>query len=177
LAQRSRTAGTRRLLGQAEPDLVEVGRHVRAARDMGEFKAFCIAAPIHSRKAYDLIAIADAVDAGRLQGTVIQEIGWAKARVIAERAATKSEARRGLAFARKNTLPALVAYFQGGGTGMKLITKSFHLTEHQADELEITLVQAGAKRRQGRLDGRADALMRILRDYRRSKNRQAGSNR
>src|SRR4051812_22763090 len=100
------------MLAQAEPDLVAVGRLIRAARIRGEFKIFCDAVSLHTRKAYDLIAIADAVDAGRLQGTVVQEIGWSKARLIAEHAATKTKARRAMAFARKNTLAALSAYFQ-----------------------------------------------------------------
>ena len=51
---------------------------------------------------------------------------------------------------------------------MKLVTKSFHLTMHQAQALENALVQAGAQQRQGRLDNRADALMSILREYRQS---------
>jgi len=156
------------MLAQAEPDLVSVGRLVRAARNEGNFKAFCDAVSLGTRKAYDLIAIADAVDAGRLQETVVQEIGWAKARLIAEKAATRSKVRSATAFARKNTLPALAAYFQGGGAGVQLVTKSFHLTMHQAQALESALVQAGAQRRQGRLDNRADALMRILREFTKS---------
>jgi len=154
------------MLAQAEPDLVSVGRLIRAARNRGNFKAFCDALSLGTRKAYDLIAIADAVEAGHLPETVVQEIGWAKARLIAERAATKSGARSAVTFARKNTLPALVAYFRGGGAGVKLITKSFHLTVQQAQYLDATLVEAGAQRRRGRLDNRADALMRIVREYR-----------
>jgi hypothetical protein len=46
--------------------------------------------------------------------------------------------------------------------GTKLITKSLHLTVRQAKELKMALVQAGARRRHGRLDKRADALMQIL---------------
>ena len=115
----------------------------RAARDSGDFKAFCEAVSLHPRKAYDLIAIADAVEAGRLQGTDVQEIGWSKARLIAEHAATKGKAKSALGFARKNTLAALAANFQGNGTGAKLITKSFNLTAQQAKQLETALVQAG----------------------------------
>jgi predicted Zn-dependent protease len=168
LVQKSGIREARRLLAQANPDLVAVGRLARAARNSTEFKAFCSAVGLGTRKAYDLIAIADAVEAGRLQEVVVQEIGWAKARLIAEHAATKSKARQALAFARKNTLAALVAYFQGSGAGVKLITKSFHLTVQQAQYLDSTLVQAGAQRRGGRLDNRADVLMRILRAYRQS---------
>jgi hypothetical protein len=51
---------------------------------------------------------------------------------------------------------------------VQLVTKSFHLTMHQAQALESALVQAGAQRRQGRLDNRADALMRILREFTKS---------
>jgi hypothetical protein len=156
----------RKLLAQSEPDLVAVGRLVRAARDNGDFKTFCDAVSLHPRKAYDLIAIADAVEAGRLQGADVQEIGWSKARLIAEQAATKSKAKRALGFARKNTLAALVAYFRGDGAGVKLIAKSFNLTRHQAQELDATLVQAGARRRQGRMENRAEALMTVLRGYR-----------
>jgi hypothetical protein len=132
LVQQSGVARARQLLARAEPDLVAVGRLVRAARIRGDFKAFCAAVKLGPRKAYDLIAIANAVEAGRLQSTDVQEIGWAKARLIAEQAATKSKARRALTFARKNTLPALFAYFQGNGAKISLVTKSFHLTVQQA---------------------------------------------
>jgi hypothetical protein len=107
----------RKLLAQSEPDLVAVGRLVRAARDNGNFKTFCDAVSLHPRKAYDLIAIADAVEDGRLQAADVQDIGWSKARLIASHAATKSKAWRAVAFARKNTLAALLAYFQGEGVG------------------------------------------------------------
>ena len=111
------------------------------------------------------MAIADAVDADLMKASLVQEIGWSKARLIAERAATKPEARRALAFARNNTLPALTAYFQRNGRGTSLVTKCFHLTKTQADELDATLVRAGAQRRKGRMSGRSDALMLIVRDY------------
>ena len=168
----------RRLLAQAQPDLVEVGRLVRAARIRGDFKAFCAAVSLGTRKAYELIAIADAVNAGRLQEAVVQEIGWSKSGLIAERATTKSETRRATAFARKNTLAALSAYFKENGTGTKLVTKCFHLTENQAQQLETALDQAGARRRQGRMDNRAEALMSVLREYRQPKEtRPAGRKR
>jgi hypothetical protein len=107
----------------------------------------------------------------RLIGTyfrkrVVQEIGWSKARLIAERARTKPDARRAIAFARSNTLPALTAYFQHEGKGVALVTKSFHLTKTQADELNAALIKAGAQLRKRRMNGRTDALMRILRGYR-----------
>jgi hypothetical protein len=156
----------RKLLAQSEPDLVAVGRLVRAARDNGNFKTFCDAVSLHPRKAYDLIAIADAVEDGRLQAADVQDIGWSKARLIASHAATKSKAWRAVAFARKNTLAALVAYFQGEGVGAKLVTKSFNLTVHQAQQLESALDQAGAQRHHGRLDNRAEALMTVVRGYR-----------
>ena len=49
---------------------------------------------------------------------------------------------------------------------MALVTKSFHLTKSQADELDAALVKAGAQRRKRRMNGRTDALMNILRGYR-----------
>jgi hypothetical protein len=175
LVQKTSIGKARKLLAQSEPDLVAVGRLVRAARDNGDFKAFCDAVSLHPRKAYDLIAIADAVEAGRLRGADVQEIGWSKARLIAGHAATKSKAKRALEFARKNTLPALVGYFQGDGAGVTLIAKSFHLTVQQAQELDATLIQAGARRRQGRMENRAEALMSVLREYRlRTKPHQRG---
>lgn len=165
----SHTRQARSLLGRAEPDLVAVGRLLRDARHRREFTQFCGAVGLHSRKAYDLIATADAVDAGFLNASIVREIGWSKARVIAAQARAKAEARRAVAFARLNTLPAVVAYFKQGGAGPRLITKSFHLTERQAQELEHALLQAGALQRYGRLEYRADALMRILRGYRQPK--------
>ena len=79
---------------------------------------------------------------------------------------TKPDARRAIAFARSNTLPALTAYFQQEGKGVALVTKSFHLTKTQADELNTALVKAGAQLRKRRMNGRTDALMTILRSYR-----------
>jgi hypothetical protein len=146
-------------------DLVSLGRRIRDARESGRFASFCSSVPIHSRKAYDLIAIANAVDAGLFEAKIVQEIGWSKARLIAENATTKKKAQQAVAFARDNTLPAVVGYFQRNGAGKKLITKSFHLTAGQAKVLEAALVQAGARRRHGRLDNRAVALMQILREF------------
>jgi hypothetical protein len=150
---------------KSEPDLVGLGRRIRRARDRGELRLFCDAVLLHSRKAYDLIAIADAVDAGLLQEEVVQEIGWSKARLIAERAGTKPTARRAIVFARNHTLPALVAFFKHDGNGMALVTKSFHLTPEQARELDAALLRAGARQQGPRMDGRNDALMRIVRSY------------
>jgi hypothetical protein len=151
-------------LDKADPVLL--GRRIRQAKGRGEFDSFCLSHRIHSRKAYDLIAIADAVDRDLLQEKVVQEIGWSKARLIGERARTKPDARRAIAFARSNTLPALTAYFQHEGKGVALVTKSFHLTKTQADELNAALIKAGAQLRKRRMNGRTDALMRILRGYR-----------
>jgi hypothetical protein len=166
LVQKSSIGRARKLLAQSEPDLVAVGRLVRTARDNGNFKTFCDAVSLHPRKAYDLIAIADAVGTGRLHAADVQAIGWSKARLIAAHATTKGKAWRAVAFARENTLPALVGYFQGNGAGVKLIAKSFQLTVQQAQQLESALDQAGAQRHHGRLDNRAEALMTVVRGYR-----------
>jgi hypothetical protein len=164
--KRSARKSTRRAPSKSNgSDLVSLGRRIRHANLRKEFASFCASVPIHSRKAYDLIAIANAVDAGLFQAKAVQEIGWSKARVIAQRANTKSIAQDAVAFARTNTLPAVVGLFQRNGAKTKLITKSFHLTVGQAQELETTLVDAGAQRRHGRLDNRADALMRILHEF------------
>jgi hypothetical protein len=61
---------------------------------------------------------------------------------------------------------AQVAYFQGNGTGTKLVTEIFHLTVHQAQQPQAALDQAGGWRRQGRMEKRGEALMSILREYR-----------
>jgi hypothetical protein len=165
LPQRKPVLAARKLLVGAKPDYVEIGRLARAARHAGGFKAFCDEVPIHSRKAYDLIAIADAVDAGFLAAEVVSELGWTKVRFIASRARTKSAARSALTFARKNTVPAIVAYLRAPMAAEKLITKSFNLTVKQARELELALDRAGARRRHGRIDNRAESLMRIIRAY------------
>ena len=153
----------RRTSGASDPVLL--GRRIRQAKKRGEFAFFCSSHQIHTRKAYDLIAIADAVDSDFLQESVVQEIGWSKARLIAERAGTEPKVSHAIAFARSNTLAALTAYFQQDGNGKALVTKSFHLTRSQADELDAALVKAGAQRRKGRMNGRTDALMSIARNY------------
>jgi len=153
----------RRLFGSAKPDLVELGRALRQAQERGEFKAACEALPIHTRKAYDLITIAEAVDAGRLEARVCEELGWTKTRLIAALKGTKQQSRRAIAFARKNTAPALVNYIQQGNDGEALVTKSFHLTEAEAEELEDALQKAGARKSGGRLVNRSEALMTLVR--------------
>ena len=164
--KRSARKSTRRAPSKSDgSDLVSLGRRIRSANQRKEFASFCASVPIYSRKAYDLIAIANAVDAGLFAAETVHEIGWSKARLIAENATTKKKAQQAVACARDNTLPAVVGYFQRNGTGQKLITKSFHLTVGQAKVLEAALVKAGARRRHGRLDNRADALMQILREF------------
>jgi hypothetical protein len=100
-----------------------------------------------------------------MKASLVQEIGWSKARLIAERTGTESETRRAIAFARYNTLPALTAYFQRDGNRLALVTKSFHLTKAEGNELDTALIKAGAQLRKGRINGRAEALMTILRSY------------
>ena len=146
-------------------DLIALGRSIRAARDRREFPEFCATVPIHTRKAYDLIAIADAVDAKRLTPADVVEIGWSKARLIAAHAAGKAATRKAVRFARSNILPAVVAYFQQDGAATPRITKSFHLSPQQATELEAALLKAGGVQRGGRLQNRSHALMAIVRDF------------
>ncbi len=158
------------LLGSASPDLVAFGRLLRTAREHGEFEQFCDALHVHTRKAYDLITIADAVDTGLLTPGAVQEIGWSKARVIASHARTKHESRRAVSFARGNTLPALVSYFQSGSSAESLVTKCFNLTTAEEHELEAALRLAGGRMRGNRMVNRAEALMVIVRAHRRSAN-------
>ena len=56
----------RRTSGASDPVLL--GRRIRQAKKRGEFAFFCSSHRIHTRKAYDLIAIADAVDFGLSSG-------------------------------------------------------------------------------------------------------------
>jgi hypothetical protein len=156
----------RRLLSQAVPDLVSVGCLLRAAREMGGFAEFCHSVGLHSRKAYDLIAIADAVASGLLAHDVVREIGWSKARLIATQATTKREAQRALIFARNHTLPALAAFLRTDGVLGPLVTKCFHVTPGDSKIIEAALRSAGARLRAGRLDNRSEALMRIVRAHR-----------
>lgn len=145
--------------------LVGLGRSIRSARKHGEFAEFCATHLIHTRKGYDLIVIADAVDAGRLTPNDVTEIGWSKARLIAAQATNKLAARNAVRFARHNILPAVVAYFQQDGAATPLVTKSFHLSPQQASELEAALLRAGGLVRGGRLQNRSHALMTIVRNF------------
>lgn len=154
------------LLAQNPADLVELGRVLEAARQLGEFGAICDTLPIHTRKAYDLISIAGAVDDGRLRPEVVDEIGWTKARLIATRTSTKQETLRALALAPSVTVPALAAYLRDEQTAEPLVTKSFHLTQTEAAQLETALRRAGAHVRGGRIENRSEALMVIVRAFR-----------
>ena len=118
----------RQLLGQAVPDPAEIGRLVRAAHEEGSFTEFCDAVGLHIRKAYDLVAIADAVDHGLLARNTVQEIGWSKSRLIATQARTKRQAQKALTFARNQTLPAVPAFLRAEGSSGPLVTKCFHVT-------------------------------------------------
>ena len=61
--------------------------------DNSEAGDICDALVLHIRKAYDLVAIADAVDNGLLARNTVQEIGWSKSRLIATQARTKRQAQ------------------------------------------------------------------------------------
>jgi hypothetical protein len=161
-SRRASDEGSRLLAGD-KPDLVEVGRRLQQAQERGEFAAFCSALSLHTRKAYGLVAIGVAVDAGRMEAGVCADIGWSKAQLIAARATSKREARKAITFARANTLPALVKYFQHESSASSLVTKSFHLTIAEAEELELALQKAGALRSGGRMVNRSKALMTLIR--------------
>ena len=165
VAQTNTVTYTQKLLSHADPNLIEVGRKIRDARDHGEFREFCDTIGVHTRKAYDLIAIADAIDRGLLTPTDVTKIGWSKARLVAKQTHTRRQARQAVAFAADNTLPALVAYLREGGSGEPLVTKSFHLTWRQAGELDAALKVAGVHMHRGRMENRSQALMRIIRNY------------
>jgi hypothetical protein len=53
-------------------NLVSLGRRIPRASERGEFGN-------HTRKAYDLIKLAEAAGAGLLQSHLVQELGWSKA--------------------------------------------------------------------------------------------------
>jgi hypothetical protein len=166
VAQTNTVTHTRKLLSHADPNLIEVGREIRGAQVSGKFPEFCAAIGVHTRKAYDLITIADAVDHRLLTPNDVTNIGWSKARLVAKQSHTRRQARQAVAFATDNTLPALVAYLRGGGSGEVLITKSFHLTHRQASDLDAALKVAGVRMHRGRMENRTDALMVIIRAFR-----------
>lgn len=160
--QRSKASDDHLLMSQ-KADLVDLGRALREAQERGEFKAICAALSVHTRKAYDLITIADAVDEGRIDARVCEELGWTKSRLIASQKGTQRQTKAAIAFAKKNTVPTLVNYFQQGRAGTPLVTKSFHLTQAEAGELEGALQEAGARKSGGRMVNRSEALMTLVR--------------
>ena len=155
----------RRYLGD---DPIGLGESLQHARSVGQFKEFCEAYGLHTRKAYELIRIADAVQRNLLTPADVADIGWTKAAVIA-RAAGGRRPRRAVAYARKHTMPALVRFLREGEAGGRgqdgLITKSFALTPAEAAELDDALRAAGAKERGGRMIDRSKPIMRIIRTF------------
>lgn len=146
-----------------DPEPLVLGRRLRTAQERGNFIAYCARVGVHSRKAYDLVAIANAVDDALLTATDVRDLGWSKARLIATQANTKRSARLAVAFARVNTVAALAAYFQTNGPPTKLVTKSFHLTPEEAGELDTALLLSGGQKRGGRFVNRSEALMALIR--------------
>lgn len=149
------------------PNLIELAARIADARRQGRFRAYCTEINIHTRKAYDLMVIAEALDEARLKADDVFELGWSKARLVATHARTRREIRRAVTFARINTLAAVVAYFKTG-TETALITKSFHLTADEAEELDAALGLAGGDHRKGRFHKRSAALMNLVREYRKT---------
>ena len=120
---------------------------------------------MHIRKAYDLIAVVEAVDKGRLTANEVNLIGWSKSRVIAAHIQDRDAAHEAVMFANKRTLAALVAYVRNGGRGGRLVTKSFHLTKATAAEVDNALARAGGWTERPSLEDRSKALMTIIRAY------------
>jgi hypothetical protein len=75
-------------------DLVGLARRIRQARNRGEFTSYCASIHVHSRKAYDLMAIADAVDAAP-RSRAMTSIEGRAASHAATVAASRSGSRRG----------------------------------------------------------------------------------
>jgi hypothetical protein len=154
----------RQMLSGTGADLVRLGQRLRVAQADGKFVQFCAALPIHTRKAYDLIQIAAAVDRGLVTAGDVEHIGWTKACRIAPLEG-KRRVQQAVAFARTNTVPALERYLKDSAAKQALVTKSFHLTADEAAEVEAALRQAGAKVRGNRIADRSEPLMRIIRAF------------
>ena len=122
-------------------DPVKLGGLLQRAQRAGQFKEFCASRALHTRKAYELIRIAEAVQRKLLTPADVMDIGWTKAAVVA-RAASDGPTRQAIAYARKYTLPALVRFLRDGEAthgraAQALITKSFHLTAAEAAVMRI----------------------------------------
>ena len=169
LAQKASGARARRTPWRNGEDPVKLGEALRRAQTDGQFKEFCAAYRLHTRKAYELVRIAEAVHRNLLTPADVEDIGWTKAALVAGVTGSR-RARQAVAYARKYTLPALVSFLRHDQTAhgraeQGLITKSFHLTPAEAEELDAALRLAGAEERGGRMLDRSEPIMRIVRAF------------
>jgi hypothetical protein len=147
---------------KSDVEVLVLARQVRDARGAGTFASFCADHGLHTRKAYDLITIIDAVDARRLSADDVRHLGWSKARLVASHGESKALAAAAVSFALNNTLPALARYLRHPGKETRLVTKCFHLTINQARKLEHALMAAGGQMSGGRMKNRSEALMAVV---------------
>jgi hypothetical protein len=153
-----------------EDDPASLGEALQHAQAAGKLKEACQELGIHWRKADDLIQVAEAVQKRLLTPAEVDSIGWTKAAMIS-RVTNRSQARTVVAVARTHTLPAFARFMRAGdfgqqGKARKLVTKCFHLTPSESQQLDDVLGLAGDEMRGSRVIDRSASLMRIIRAYR-----------
>ena len=169
MGRKASVVHARRARAENGADLVKLGEALRRAQSDGQFKEFCAAYRLHTRKAYELIRIAEAVGRQLITRADVEEIGWTKAALVAG-IDNRRHVRQAVAYARKYTLPALVSFLRHDQAAHEraeqgLVTKCFHLTPAEAEELDAALRLAGAEERGGRMRDRSEPIMRIVRAY------------
>ena|SRR5271166_1979811 len=150
----------------ASADFIELGRALRPMRDREQqrFKSICQDGPVRYRRAMHFIEIAQGIDKRLLTELEARELGWTKALIVLHHATTRAEARKLLEQARRLSAAALRDTLVSGRSAARL-TVSFLLTQSEAEHLSQALLQAGARHGRRGLDGRSEALMKIVRAF------------
>jgi hypothetical protein len=147
---------------QGSESFVKLGKVLRYARDLGDFKTFIAELPIAYRKAMYLIKIAELVETSKLSAMEVAALGWTKLAVITswDKPMTKTRLKVVVRFAHENTVESLKA-FVGSKKSTKIRTKTFRLSAEQSNTLESALAKAGLIPK----GDRARFLMKIMDDY------------
>jgi hypothetical protein len=159
---RSKLAKARRLLSSSNADQLALGRLLVGVKAEGNFAEFCQAVPVHTRKAYCLIEVAIAVDAGRISAGDVSSLGWTKAYAIAARAKTKAHAQKARSYASNHSVVELQA-FLAGGAPTDYVVRVFRLSLDDAAALDRSLLSFGAVQTSRGIVDRESALLKILR--------------
>ncbi len=129
--------------------------------DIVRFRHFYQNSGISRRKAYYLIKVVRTFRDLKIPQKLLKELGFTKIKVIAPHV-TKNNVHDLLAFAKTHTAKEIEAYVKGGKPGDNSHSVLMYFNEQNYEQLVDALVEHGAVRKGRGLDGKEEALMRLL---------------